>query len=162
MTQETKALLDDATIGQRTTDLGGWTSGGPETMGFFDPTDINASGTATVYSEGYVRLELLLPAERAAEVVAYVCRVRESLRPTFVPVVETTYGNSAYDDLGAEVAPVSGVAGEIFETDISVDDLAKCETSKHQAPADPALLELAQLIAEQEADQAGDSAPEDV
>lgn len=151
MTQdETKALLDDATIGQRSTDLGGWTSGGPETMGFGDPRDVNASGTATVYSAGYVRLELLLPADRASEVVAYVCRARESLRP----ITYQREDDACLEALGALVA--GPIPGEVFETYISVDDLAKFETSKHQASTDTALLELAQLIADQQADQAED------
>lgn len=76
---ETKKLIETA-VNENGDGGTEWEQGGPETIEFHDPDDICSSGTATVYTEGYVRLELVVPATRAAEVISYIISDARLLR----------------------------------------------------------------------------------
>lgn len=74
MTPEIRVLIEEAVRSNpfATDACLAWDEG-VEVVAFNDPSDINASGVARVYGEsGIVSLELALPADRAAEVIAFV------------------------------------------------------------------------------------------
>lgn len=112
---ENKALLQEAAGAE-------WNQDGVETISFDDPHDINGGGTAFLYGDsGVVRLELSLPADRAAEVIEFVRKGRPLSNPclkipieellTTMPRAGTTYASrsgpgqsSELDDLIADQA----------------------------------------------------------
>jgi hypothetical protein len=70
---EIKSLMDLA-AGDTGTPGAHWEAEGVERLQFGDPRDVNSSGLVEVQSGamGYVRLELMVSPERAAEIIAIV------------------------------------------------------------------------------------------